>query len=527
METRKLKLALSAGALALSMALAGCGGGGGSAAGLTDAQRMEQERQAQIGVVDMALRAANSAVQALTAMSDSNAIAAAQGMIDDAEAEIDKLPEADQAGYDAQLAAVQGHHDTAEERAMIAEEQRTAEEKAQKMADAAAAKDAKALFDGINETTSDLTVTVTAVADKHGGVASVTATGLIPGVGANDVMKSAEPMLGMWQGTKLTDTNDAGASSTVVVYTNIEAPKATDFSKVYNLNPAGHLQAADTTPKGDLDHADNRSKIMAAEFVHTGRKNHDPDSTKTDDVAKIRGTFNGANGEYRCVASSATACASHDAGKDMAGNNMVRLEGEWLFDPDVGAMAMKADDSYAYFGWWLNKGSGEGVETGAFHGATGLTQITQETVTALGGEATYTGEAAGKYALNPSLSVASGGHWTADVTLTAKWGSEDEVGMISGEIGGFMADGESMDDWKVELGEATLTDATSFTAEDSVVWTIGGREGGSAGSWSGSLYEQNDNNVPTVATGRFDADHRAGDNTIVGHMVGAFGATKQ
>ena len=110
---------------ATALALAGCGGGGSpQAVGPTDAEKAEMARQAQITVVNDALVAANAAVQALDVSSDSNAIEAAQGLIDTAEAEIDKLPAADQTSFDDQLMAVQSHHDTAEQLA-AAEQEKT------------------------------------------------------------------------------------------------------------------------------------------------------------------------------------------------------------------------------------------------------------------------------------------------------------------------------------------------------------------------------------------------------------------
>ena len=433
-----------------------------------------------------------------------------------------------------QIAALRqqlGIDDTADIGATVAELQATLKElqdAANKMASDAAVKAAMALFAGIGESTSDLTVAVTTVADEDGGggMASVTATGLTPGVGGDDVMKSAEPMLGSWQGTMLTDAvaadaaTNPGTSSTVVVYTDIEAPKAVPFGDVYELDTSGNLANATVVA------AANRSKVKATAFVHTGRKNHDPDPESATEYAEIDGYFNGASGQYRCLAASATACASHDAG-----DGVVRLEGAWYFDPDSGAMAMMADPSFAYFGWWLNKGTTEGVEAGVFHGVTDLTGDdatlgAPADISPLGGTATYTGAAAGKYAINPGLSSASGGHWTADATLTAAWGAEDAAGMISGMINNFMS-GEMSMDWSVKLGETALTgtgtwdsdgNSGSETAGDDMVWTIGGVDGAESGAWSGGLRAAGDNGVPTVGTGMFTATHGT-----VGHIMGAFG----
>lgn len=470
---------------------------------------------AQRAAIKSAIGTASSAVGAVDddatdaqVMAADNAIAAAKKAIADAA----DVPAEERT-------ANTGTVDALASRLMAAKDSRkTAMDKAA----TAAAKAAMALFDGIDESASDLTVAVSAVSDKHGGgMASVTATGLAPGVGGNDVMKSAEPMLGMWQGTMLTDTNDADASSTVVVYTDIKAPKAVPFGDVYTLDANGDLASATVIL------AANRSKVKAPAFVHTGRMNHDPDPDSATDIAMVRGTFNGASGEYRCVAASATACASHDAGK-----GVVRLEGTWLFDPDSGAMAMMADPSFAYFGWWLNKGTTEGVEAGVFHGVTDGTGDAEllaapTDISPLGGTATYTGAAAGKYAINPGLSSASAGHWTADATLTAAWGAEDAAGRISGMINNFMSGDMSMD-WSVKLGETGLanvgtwdsdTNSGSEIAGDDIVWTIGGVDGAESGAWSGGLRAAGDNGVPTVGTGMFTATHGT-----VGHLLGAFGA---
>ena len=395
----------------------------------------------------------------------------------------------------------------------------------------AAAEAALALFDGMNESATDLAVVVSAVTDEDGGggMAGVTATLLVPGVGtATSVTRSAEPMLGMWQGTMLTDSvpaapataTNAGTSSTVVVYTDIEAPKPVPFDEVHTLT--GDVLTIDA----DADTDDHVALISATDFTHAGRVNHDPDPTAADDIARVRGMFNGAAGEYRCTAATPTTCGSIESS---AG---VRLTTGWVFDPDSGAMAMMADASFAYFGWWLNTGTTEGVEAGAFHGVTDVAgadaQLAVPTdISALGGTATYSGSAAGQYAINPGLSTASGGQWTADATLTADFGNETAPGTISGMIDGFMAGGQAMD-WSVALGSTVLSaagaadttgDTSATTGSNAVTWTVGGVAGAEAGSWESDFYAEGDNSVPTVATGMFTATHGT-----VGHMVGAFGA---
>ena len=435
-----------------------------------------------------------------------------------------------------------------------------AQDEKDKMAAEAAAKDAEALFAGIEVDrgtagTVDLAVALTGTAtvdgetvnlgvtDTHGSSAAVAATVDVDGDGAAFAAVTAtdamEPMLaGEWKGTQLTGANDAGTTSnTVVVYTDIDAPMQVAFGEVYTLDAQGHLTGAYGKPAAQwLQHADNRSKIVAADFMHAGRMDHDPDPASKTDVAMIRGSFNGASGEYRCVAATATSCVSHDDG-----DGAVRLEGAWLFDPDVGAMAIEPDATYLYFGWWLYKDS-TGPEVAAFHGVTGtgLTAMVDKEFTALGGTATYVGGAAGKYAIDPVSpgTNASGGHWTAEASLTADFGNETAPGTISGMIDNFMAGGEEMD-WSVALGETALTaaapiatfdsganataEATTPVAGDDVVWTIAGEAAPEAGSWSGALRNQGDDHVPTMATGMFSATYNE-DGHEIGHMIGAFGA---
>ena len=50
--------------------------------------------------------------------------------------------------------------------------------------------------------------------------------------------------------------------------------------------------------------------------------------------------------------------------------------------------------------------------------------------------------------------------------------------------------------------------------------------GSTGNSWSGQLYEQNDNDVPVSATGQFDTQYWT-NGVASGRIVGAFGAAKQ
>lgn len=127
------------------------------------------------------------------------------------------------------------------------------------------------------------------------------------------------------------------------------------------------------------------------------------------------------------------------------------------------------------------------------------------------------GGAAGKYALSSSTGGTNdAGHFTARVMLDADF--DDDTVTIDQFMG---ADGMSRD-WSVELKESSFGDTgpiSTIGAGAETVWTIGGTDGASAGEWSGTLYGNGGDTVPTVATGTFRSTY--GQD---GRMVGVFGA---
>ena len=506
---RTIKHWALAAAAAAALALAGCGGGGSSGTATTPTQTSPTPAELASTASGL-LDTAKTDVDAVMDDSDDATVMAADKAVANAATAVAAASEADNhAALSQRLGELQGTLATKKQSRMTAMNEQNMDDMK------GAAKDALALFNGFADAgadgTADLALGALTVMDTHGGSAEVSAdgTGGTPAVKATDTMV---PMLDAWKGTELAgDTDGEMPSNTVVVYTDITAPKSVPFGDVYTLDGNGNLASATVIAET------NRSKVKASAFMHAGRMNHDPDPDEADDIAMVRGTFNGASGEYRCVAATPTSCASHDAG-----DGVVRLEGRWLFDPDSGAMAMQADANYLYFGWWLHKAGGTATpEVMSFHGATG-TLAAPTNINALGGMATYKGAAAGKYAINPGLSSASGGHWTADATLTAEWGAPDAAGMISGMVDGFMAGGESMG-WSVKLGKTDLSGTATFDSSDDspangVVWTIGGVDGAQSGAWSGALRVAGDNGVPTMGTGMFSATHGT-----VGHITGAFG----
>ena len=400
----------------------------------------------------------------------------------------------------------------------------------------AAAAEAMALFTSFTDTVGDttdadvVTVTVTAVSDEDGGGGSAEVTATVagttggdpvgPNLGGDDVVRTAEPMLGMWQGTMLTDADTAGNSSTAVVYTDVGPNVGKAWASVYN-----NVDSQTITALRGLN-AD--AVIYSSSFSTAGIKNH-PANNADRTVFNIGGTFDGAAGTYSCTPADGAPCTSNLT----AGGVVLAGGGGWSFNPVDTAMVSQPDANYAYFGWWLNKDASGDPEVDVFHGSNQAVDISGATFTALGGTATYKGAAIGKYAMNRGADqYATGGHWTADATLTANFEDPDAAdpvaaaGSISGMIDNFMAGGESMD-WSVKLNSADIavfdTDHDFGLAAAATVWTAGGAKAAAGGSWEGDFHNQvappDGNNVPGTVTGEFTATYGA-----VGHMTGAFGA---
>ena len=520
METRKLKLALSAGALALSMALAGCGGGGSSVSGPPDDDPTPAEMQRE--AITMALGDAEEIVEAV----NDDAIAATDMQIEDAEDEI----------ANARMAIAAGTNLSKEERDSYTARANTLETglNAAKMRRADAvdaaddemrekmAADGKALHGALGMMPlGNLDRTANA------GGAALAAAGLTvdqTGDTAAVVLEAGDMAgaLGDWSGMNYAQMA-AKVANTAVVYTNREAPTSKAFGEAHTLAD-GSLTVSDF------------SLVMADAFTHSGTQTHAVPE-KSNGVY-VRGTYDGAQGEYSC----STGCSSTNNGS----GSPSALGGTWSFTPDKGAMVSQPDVNYLYFGWWLRKDDGDPTSASAFFGEVGDVEgggtfTDPATIT---GSATYSGHAAGKFAINNPLGGSDAGHFTADVMLTAKFGANAAPtnGGISGTIGNFMANDESVP-WNVALNRAPWGTSGAFTtpaADDTsttgvneslgTVWSIDGNAAPASGSWNGQMYDEalapaaadDGSTIPTAAMGVFQSMFGSTHS-----MVGAFGATKQ
>ena len=402
------------------------------------------------------------------------------------------------------------------------------------------------------------------------------------------------PALAGWKGREYRVEHDCekatystgcmeGITDHLVIYTNQADAEPVDrqtFAERYGVDsdndgtldnewykPATDTQNAYITTAGlDKDTGlANWLLIASPEFSTAGIKLH-PESMKG-----IRGTFDGAAGVYTCTDADSDACRSErlvgtaDTSTPPEGTPYVRLRGGgtggWTFVPDnanaiVTMAEAEAPDEMVYYGWWAREMSGDDgwldvrplseIRQGGVPHGNGVAKN-------INGNATYTGGAAGKYAIyHPVAAGSSAGAWTAAAMLKADF-SENT---ISGELTGFMSDGQPMD-WTVELLEAdgfTAVDPDARSqradgggfmadggghgfsnAENGTVWTMGGTAGEKAGSWYGDFWMANDHPddqttlddnlgrqpAPAAATGVFWAEH--GDTA---KMTGAFGVTR-
>ena len=519
----------------LALLLAGCGGGSSSTepeeTGPTPEEMAMERAKTQTANLMTASTGVDTALDGLSGSEPTQAqIDAVNTAIGGLEAALMAAADVD----DAVKAGYQGKVDSAKITAMNADEALMAMEKE---ANAMEAKEMAALGKKLHmvlSTTSMMMPMLTPDGVKVGtDEAAVT-------LKAGD---SAESLSG-WAGMNYARTEGKGDDMMVTdearVYTNQGPAKSVTYAKSSLPQPAtsgtglenGNGGAAKGyvmlgTNLNSNDHSVTLDRIMADAFEHSGEQSHKiPDNNV---ALKVRGTYGGAPGEFRCTGT----CASTNDGK----GSPSALDGNWYFKPDADAMVSQPDPSYLYYGWWVQKDKDGPTEAKAFTGAMVLTP--PDGTMATTGSATYKGGAAGKFAMSNALDgTGSGGHFTADAELKATFGGED-MG-VTGTIDNFMLnDGTEDAGWSVTLHRATWDDTTNgmfATVDDDetndvdesmmgTTWSINGNSAGRTGNWSGQMYDEmtgdddDGSNVPTTVTGMFQSSFSA-----MGRMVGAFGA---
>ena len=322
----------------------------------------------------------------------------------------------------------------------------------------------------------------------------------------------------------------------VIVTSDIKPPTPTAFKTRYpfDANPA-------TT--GRTDHqslnivAENLGMVMAVSFTAPAGTVGDtilsfqqamvddttsPDVDESETAAMIAGTFDGAMGTYTCTANVACTVTVNTMGvvSEVSGN------GHWIFTPEDGETVDVADANYLRYGFWLQKTTDEAgvltydeVQTFADaigHGESASTQ-------AVLGEATYTGSATGVYVHHVysrgggSIKSSTSGHFTANASLTAKFGGDavavNQQQRLSGTINKFALQHNEENDWSVAL------QSVGPDSDGTLAGTANGGVTGSDGSFTATYYGTVDaETTPAAVVGEFNAGFSNGS------VAGAFGA---
>jgi hypothetical protein len=344
--------------------------------------------------------------------------------------------------------------------------------------------------------------------------------------------------LGDWAGTNYAHTNvGTKVSNSAIVYNNRAAATMKPFAEGAEFG--GNEDAFNTAYTRSTRTLDlgtdpvSSASIKGDGFPTAGETTYTPDGVTGSTV--IAGTYQGASGNYRCAGDACTAAPG-------AGGT-IDLGGQWYFIHDADAMVTTRNANYLYFGWWLRKDDGKPIAANTFTGMGG-TVATSVDLTQVTGSADYAGAAAGKFAISDPLGDDNAGHFTADASLTAKFGGSATGGGLSGTIDNFVLNDADEVPWSVSLsrrswattdGGTELFDDPDTTPRDEsatgmgTVWSIDGNAAAASGSWDATMYDEkasgpadDGSNVPTSVTGTFQSDFGSTHS-----MVGAFGATKE
>ncbi len=454
----------------LALLLAGCGGGSSTPEGPTPEEvaamkAMEMRAMEQKADLEEAHEALTTALAATLNTQDAlDAANAAHKTLSDAITAAADVSAADKAKYENaasaamdRIADAQKIFDAAEAERMAMEQEQQRKEEAAAAAEMAAT--AAKLYAGIGmdplASTGDGTRTAASDAD---GVISVTIGTAAPVPLAEDKKTTVAANHG-WAGKRHTaePTGDAGTYE-AYVYSDVGEPTEGDpFNEEYTLDG--------TTGELGIDTSDAAvaGRVASSSFDQSAGSKAFKLPTNTVRVM-LSGSYHGVSGTYYCTPTDAnTNCSS-----TVAASGFTLGGGTWTFKPTTAtAKVMSAADTvYASYGWWLHK-SEDGstytvsafvAERGDVPAATGIT--------ALRGTATYSGGAAGKYALSSSTGGTNdAGHFTARAMLQADFNAD----MITGTIDNFMgADGMSRD-WSVELKKSGVSPTFAIRPESGLI----------------------------------------------------------
>ena len=512
---------------------------------------MAVARAEERNAVDMAIMDARTAIEGLAADADGGAVAAVQAQLTAAKMAVDEnehLTEAEEDGHTETIALLQVTVTQAQARVDAdAEKMRMAEAEEERKRNEAMAATAAKLYAAISPASGDNT-TLNPEA-RHATIGPVSGEDSTPFIGINyggPLETAGEPngaTLNLdkdtmvpdhhgWKGKRYVEEVDGNVITEAIVYSDEMPTMGNKFGVAgggdgfqYTLvDGALTIDGTDATYTNVGGSGFDQSAGVKEFALPTPNPNGAT-------MVTVPGTFHGVAGTYTCTPTADNTCAAR---RDMEGFTLgLSLDADnvftasatvWTFTPsDANARVMDtADDEYAVYGWWLRTPATGAWTASAFADYYGTPDPISD-LDGLSGSATYTGGAAGKYALSSSTGGTNdAGHFTAQATLEADFDTE----MISGTVDQFMSDGEAKD-WSVALQKSGFNAAGQILgaagANDSTpmktVWTMGDDAAAASGHWKGNFREVGANSVPTVVTGDFYSEF--GNS---GKMVGAFGA---
>ena len=289
------------------------------------------------------------------------------------------------------------------------------------------------------------------------------------------------------RGTTVTDTvvvySDIGNDGTATLLDRYESTRPTTTDpRMWTMTV---LDAAGDPPTGAEDNIP---------WSEAERPDTETSYTGTDDVMlTFKGTVHDIPGTFSCagVAGAGGQCRAPDRYTDGSVETTVAATveaatggafGTWTFVPDEGVSLYTDDDDYLTFGWWLQRDAGGNpADFLAFSTATGLGVMRDAagaptptdgefadgdavatSGTTIRGSATYSGAAAGKYAVASATADSyEGGHFTADASLMVDFDADIDANTgttpnttgvsFSGTIDNFMTGSTARPDWTVRL----------------------------------------------------------------------------
>ena len=230
-------------------------------------------------------------------------------------------------------------------------------------------------------------------------------------------------------------------------------------------------------------------------------------------------TLGSAGGTFRCESSSSnTACTVQ-----RRGTVQLFFAGPWAFTPSAADTPVSVDDEhFMWFGVWAREHLA--TEEWSFAVGHGPAGSRERNVSAVSGNATYSGSAIGRFAIDRELGVDEAGAFTATAMLSADFDANTLSGALTGFGGGAPTDAQSGEDaWTVHLRTGSISGGG---ARGTSAWSIG-TDADEGGEWSASFYSELPSNertgvVPYGVAGSFTAEHSG-----IAKMIGAFGAHRQ